>query len=418
MPRIGQMISAAAILFGTFAVAHADAPAARELTEPASFDRLMKGEIDSEFIFLGFNPDGSRFAYVRSGVEDPSERRYRDIRLVQVATGQTVSRFQLDEGKSKAKSQRRKHDEFLASLKQVGVSRENQIQWKRDGAQFISPDGKLRIAGGFKTEKSNGSWISGRVFVVTLEDGGADRSVLFEAFEGKVQSPRKQDQLELLDVFSSKDQRSFVVTMKVDDHFMCWDNFDFAAKPFVVEAIRSNRPAREHNARGMQAYDAGSLQEAQKEFRDAIGIDPNYFRARYNLAATSARLKQDGEVLKLVKDLVKTNQPLTLFKVVTDADFTDARRRSPLKQYLEQMKVDLPIEVRAGTTILPKLEWAAAKGSCDNAEIARVEDGDNHSLLIRGLKAGRTSCGFWSYGLNASSPFPTNTFDVTVFADK
>ncbi len=67
------------------------------------------------------------------------------------------------------------------------------------------------------------------------------------------------------------------------------------------------------------------------------------------------------------------------------------------------------ISVVVGRTAELRLGFVCIESRCDDPEVVRVEDGGDH-LKLRGLKEGRTLCGFWK----ERSPKPHRLFEVTV----
>ena len=87
---------------------------------------------------------------------------------------------------------------------------------------------------------------------------------------------------------------------------------------------------------------------------------------------------------------------------VADATVPDGGEEGPEK-----------ISVAVGKTVELRLGFVCIESRCDDAEVVRVEDGGDH-LKLRGLKQGRTLCGFWK----ERSPKPHRLFEVTVTADQ
>jgi hypothetical protein len=67
------------------------------------------------------------------------------------------------------------------------------------------------------------------------------------------------------------------------------------------------------------------------------------------------------------------------------------------------------VAVKVGKTVELRLGFVCIESRCDDPELVRVEDGGDH-LKLRGLKAGRTLCGFW----RERSPKPHRLLEVTV----
>jgi hypothetical protein len=84
-----------------------------------------------------------------------------------------------------------------------------------------------------------------------------------------------------------------------------------------------------------------------------------------------------------------------------DAGAPDAAEEGPEK-----------VSVAVGKTVELRLGFVCIESRCDDTEVVRVEDGGDH-LKLRGLKQGRTLCGFWK----ESNPKPHRLFEVTVTKD-
>jgi hypothetical protein len=67
------------------------------------------------------------------------------------------------------------------------------------------------------------------------------------------------------------------------------------------------------------------------------------------------------------------------------------------------------INVTVDGTAELRLGFVCIESRCDDKEVVRVEDGGDH-LKLRGLKEGRTRCGFWK----EQNPKPHRLFEVTV----
>lgn len=129
----------------------------------------------------------------------------------------------------------------------------------------------------------------------------------------------------------------------------------------------AHRRAVAANTQGWRYFNAGQLPRAALRFRDAIGLDPDYVLAHYNLACVSSRLREAAVAVDELRWLAASADPLAKAKLDKGASDPDLDFVSALPGARELLQLPSLTKDAAGVDKAP-LVWLSERHGVWSAE--------------------------------------------------